>query len=109
MDSDDMLRRGWIRFDFLPQPRDMIINRARNRAAFIAPNFIKQLIACDDLTAMPDQVTQDLKFARRKIQCLPAFARRILLKIQLHLAKCKILYFDDFFCSSSQMRPDTRE
>src|SRR6185503_5535208 len=67
MNSNDVLRCGRVFFDFLSQPGDMIINRARNRCAVIPPNFIQQLIARDDLTSMPDQVTQDLKFARREV------------------------------------------
>lgn len=64
VNGDDVLRFRRIRFDFLSQPGDMVIDRTRNRAAFIAPNLIQQLIACDDLTLMTNQITQDLKFAR---------------------------------------------
>ena len=57
------LRLGWIRFDFLTQLGDMVVNRARNRRAVIPPNFVEQLIPGDDFTSMPDQVAQDLEFA----------------------------------------------
>ena len=29
VNSDDVLRIGWIRFDLLTQPGDMVVNRAR--------------------------------------------------------------------------------
>ena len=63
VNGNDVLRLGWIRFDFLTQPGDMVVNRARNRVATIPPNFVEQLIACDDFTSTPDQVAQDLEFA----------------------------------------------
>ena len=52
-----------IRFELLPQPRDMNVDRARRRHRVVAPNFVEQLIAGDDFTATPDQVPQDLEFA----------------------------------------------
>ena len=70
MNGDDVLRLGRILFDLLPQPGDMVINRARDRGAVVSPNFVEQLIACDDFTSTPDQVAQDLKLARGKFQCL---------------------------------------
>ena len=53
-----------VLFDFLTQPGDVVIDRARNRSATITPNFVEQLIACDDFTSTPDQIAQDLKLAR---------------------------------------------
>lgn len=67
MDSDDVLRFRRVVLDFLTQPGDMIINRARDRSALVSPNFVEQLIAGDYFTAMPDQVVQDLKFASGEI------------------------------------------
>ena len=58
----------WIRrilFDLLTQPGDVVVDRARNRGAAVTPNFVEQLIACDNLTSMADEVAQDLKFASR--------------------------------------------
>lgn len=67
MDRDNVLWCGWVGFDLLPQPRDVVINCARNRSAVITPNFVKQLIAGHDFTSMPDQVMQDLKLASGKL------------------------------------------
>ena len=67
MNRNNVLRFGWVRFDLLSQPGDMVVDGARDRSAFISPNFIKQLIARDNLTSMPDQVTQDLKLASGKL------------------------------------------
>ena len=67
MNSNNVLRRGRVLFDFLPQSGDMVINRARDRRAVVAPNFVEQLISRYDFTSMPYQVVQDLKFARGKI------------------------------------------
>ena len=61
--GDDVPRLGRVGFDFLPQPGDVVVNGARNRSAVIPPNVVEQLIARDDLTATPDQVAQDLRFA----------------------------------------------
>ena len=63
VNSNYVLRLGWIRFDFLTQLGDMVVNRARNRCAVIPLNFVEQLIPGDDFTSMPDQVAQDLEFA----------------------------------------------
>ena len=63
VNGNDVPRLGWVRFDLLTQPGDTIVNRARDRAADIAPNFVEQLIARDDFTSTRDQVAQDLKFA----------------------------------------------
>src|SRR5215208_3374075 len=109
MNRNDVLRLRRVRFDFLTQPRDMIVDRAGNRTALISPNFVQQLIACDDLTATPNQVAQDLKFASGKIQRLAAFARREFLKVQLDIAKVKGFDITDLSCSPSQMRPDSCE
>src|SRR6266404_2837539 len=56
MDSNNVLRLGWGRFDFLTKLGDVVINRARNRAALIPPNLVEQLIACDDFSSAADQV-----------------------------------------------------
>src|SRR5215212_4224390 len=109
MNRNDVLRLRWVRFDFLTQPGDMIINRAGNGTALISPNFVQQLIACDDFTATPNQVAQDLKLASGKIQRLAAFARREFLKVQLDIAKVKTFDITDLSYSPSQMRPDSRE
>ncbi len=55
------LRR--VLFDFLPQPRDVVVYRARNRRAVIPPNFVEQLVACDDFAPAPDEVVKNLKLA----------------------------------------------
>jgi hypothetical protein len=59
-----VLRLGWVEFDFLTKLGDMVVNGAGNRGAVIPPDFVEQLIAGDDFPSMPDQVAQDLKFAR---------------------------------------------
>ena len=64
MNSNYVPRFGWIGFDLLTQPRDVVVDRARDGIAVVTPNLVEQLISCDDLAPTPDQVTQDLKFAR---------------------------------------------
>jgi len=58
-----MLGSRWIRFYFLAQPGDMIINRARNRIAVISPNLVEEFIASYDFTSTPNQIAQDFEFA----------------------------------------------
>ena len=63
MDRDDVPGLRRIFLNLLTQPRDVIVDRARNRTAIVSPNFVEQLIACDDFASTPDQVVQDFKLA----------------------------------------------
>ena len=63
VERDDVTRLGRVGLDFLSQSRDVVVDGACYGCAVVAPNFVEQLIACDDFTAMADQVTENLKLA----------------------------------------------
>ena len=61
--GNNVLRLGRVGLDFLPQPGDVVVDRARHRGAVVPPDFVEQLIARNDFTPTPDQVAHDLEFA----------------------------------------------
>src|SRR5215216_193059 len=56
-----------IRFDLLSEMNDVRIDRACGRIIFISPNCIQQSIAAEGLNRMRDEVSQQGKLLRRKI------------------------------------------
>src|SRR5205814_9595138 len=65
VDGEDVL--GLVRrlLDFLAQFRDEVVDRARRRRLFVAPDLVEDLLAGDDLAGMRDQISeQDRKSTR---------------------------------------------
>ena len=76
MHGADELRAARIGLDFLPQPGDRLIDRARrHRRVEISPHFAQQLVAMHDLVAALRQVTQQLELAMRQADARGPAAR----------------------------------
>ena len=76
---DDITGGLWILFELLPQPGNVNVYRARPDEGLIVPDAGQQALSGENLSAMIDQLPEQLQFFRRKAdgraaaQHFPAF------------------------------------
>ena len=61
---EDVLRVAGVGLDFLPQPGDVYVDRARRRHRVVAPDFVEQFVAGQRRLAMLDEVLEQQELAR---------------------------------------------
>lgn len=55
-----------VAFEFLTQPQDVIVYRARTGIVFVSPDFIKQLVAGDNPARVLKHVLESLELSGRE-------------------------------------------
>ena len=68
MDRDDVTRVRRIVFDLLAKLGYVHVNRASQGESVVAPDAVKQLVACDDLAFVLKKEFQDFEHSRRQVE-----------------------------------------
>ena len=92
MNRLNKLRMARVFFEFLPQPRNVNINRSRRRHRIVAPNCIEKVVAGVNNAAIFDQILQQLKFHRGEINRRSLFFDLSAFEIDGHITKTKTYY-----------------
>src|ERR1039457_6870943 len=91
MHRAEVQRVRGIFLHFLPQPQDVIIDRARARIIPIPPNMVQQLFAREHALRVLDHELQDLELLRSQLHQVPFPPQFHLREINLHVAKLESL------------------
>ena len=67
VNRQDVLRDARVRFELLPQPRDVDIDRARRRRGVVAPHLGEQLLARNRRAAVLDEIAEEVKLLGREL------------------------------------------
>ena len=90
VEGDDVFWPGGIVFYFLTQFEDEVVDRAGAQGLIISPDIFQQLIATDRLVAVLPEKFQQLKFFRRHLEILAAFAGGVRFEIKLDRTQCHL-------------------
>src|SRR5690606_4846156 len=83
-DADDRFDRVAAIAQLLSQPADMYVERSRIAEIAVAPNIVKDLLACRNTADVPDQMFEQREFLTRKFNIFAAARNAHIVEIDDH-------------------------